>query len=278
MRRSACLVISTLFFLSGLTMSTPAARPDDDDAPAPTRDVLEPPPFDDFVIIPLRVHLLQSEDVADLNCELTDADVRRVLGKVNRIWNVAGIHWGLESIVREPAEGIDAFKAAREASPDGRAPLNVFRTVRPQESRSFDGLHVYYIRRFSVNGVYLGSDFAFVQDTARLREVEGGIDEPIPRVTAHELGHALGLPHRQDRTNLLASGTTGTKLNSKEVETARAKALKQRGAARAADLARDAETAPPERAKLLKTWLEQVPRNGNGEDAPVDRPESSARD
>jgi hypothetical protein len=35
------------------------------------------------------------------------------------------------------------------------------------------------------------------------------------------MGHALDLDHRQDRINLMASGTTGTSLNAAEIETAR---------------------------------------------------------
>ncbi|MEI7821499.1 MAG: matrixin family metalloprotease, partial [Verrucomicrobiota bacterium] len=51
-------------------------------------------------------------------------------------------------------------------------------------------------------------------------------DEPLPRVTSHEIGHALSLSHRQDRTNLMASGTTGFSLNDTEVKAAREIAAK----------------------------------------------------
>jgi len=51
-------------------------------------------------------------------------------------------------------------------------------------------VHIYYIKQFGANGVFLGRAI-FVKDTAALRPVEGGIDEPLPRVTSHELGHAL---------------------------------------------------------------------------------------
>jgi len=77
----------------------------------------------------------------------------------------------------------------------------------------------------SVNGIYLG-EAIFVKDTASLRAVSGGIDEPLPRVTSHELGHAFGLPHRQDTTNLMASGTTGIWLNDEEIQRVRERAKK----------------------------------------------------
>ncbi len=49
---------------------------------------------------------------------------------------------------------------------------------------------------------------------------------PLPRVTSHEIGHALSLNHRQDRTNLMASGTTGFSLNEAEIKAAREMAAK----------------------------------------------------
>ena len=116
-----------------------------------------------------------------------------------------------------PVQGGAGGRAGRRARPVPAA--------RPRRvAARATGMDVYYIHKFAVNGVYLGDRMAFVQETARLRPVPGGIDEPLPRVTAHELGHALGLPHRQDRTNLLASGTTGTTLNEAEVARSREKA------------------------------------------------------
>jgi hypothetical protein len=195
-------------------------------------DVTAPPPAEQFVIVPLRVHVLAG-DAPEVECKLADADVSRILGKVNRVWSVAGVHFGLESIVREPAANADEFKRVRDQI--GSAPLGLYRILRPDNTRAFEGLHVYYVHKMPVNGVWMGEDFAFVQETAKLHEVEGGIDEPVPRVTSHELGHALGLPHRQDRTNLMASGTTGTLLNEAEVKVTREKALKVKGAMSYAD-------------------------------------------
>jgi hypothetical protein len=113
-----------------------------------------------------------------------------------------------------------------------------------------------------VNGVYMSDDFALVQETARLRQVPGGIDEPVPRVTSHELGHALGLQHRQNETNLMASGTTGILLDEAEVKAAREKALKLKGAM-TYEQCRAAAREPGDpcdgnRAERLARWLEGV--------------------
>ncbi len=194
-----------------------------------------------------------------MDCKLSDDDLERILGKVNTIWHPAGIHWGLESIVREPAAQQNRFKTARDLAGKGGVPLGVFRALMPEKTRAEEGLNVYYIHKFSVNGVYLGDRIAFVQETAKLREVEGGIDEPIPRVTAHELGHSLGLPHRQDRTNLLASGTTGTSFNAAEVEKAREIAKKVPGVKSLEELkVLSVKEDQPSRRATLERWIEEV--------------------
>jgi len=242
-----------LLLLVGLLGADPPTSP----------DVTKPPPQEEFLLIPLRIHLLQADDAPEIHCALKDDDITRILGKINNIWHNAGIHFVLESLRREPAENVDRFRLARDLEKNTPAPAGLFRAVLPRDSRQFDGLHIYYIHQFEVNGIYMGSDYSIVQETSALRPVEGGIDEPIPRVSAHELGHALGLRHRQDRTNLLASGTTGTLLNREEVERARSHAIKVPGVQTFADVLAQAEAAESRGdrapAALFRGWLADIP-------------------
>jgi hypothetical protein len=129
------------------------------------------------------------------------------------VWAQAGLHFYLESLVRE--EAVESF--ASGAISNQRSGLL---GLRPTASMASNLFHIYYLKEMLNNGIYF-PEAIFVKDTASLRRVPGGIDEPIPRVTSHELGHAFGLPHRQDNTNLMASGTTGTWLNNAEIRQVR---------------------------------------------------------
>ncbi len=171
--------------------------------------------FQDYLVAPLRVHLLSATNAPDVHTTLTEADVQRILSKVNRVWAQAGIHFYLESLASEPARNAERYAQSWRSGPHH----SVLR-LRPVESRASSLFHVYYLKKMAINGIHF-REANFVKDTASLRPVEGGIDEPLPRVTAHELGHALGLPHRQHRTNLMASGTTGIRLNENEIAVAR---------------------------------------------------------
>ncbi len=174
--------------------------------------------YEDFRDIPVRVHLLQCKEEDALHCRLKEDDVRRVFGKANRIWNMAGLALSLESILTEDAVKPEDF--------DERG-LENFKRTRPAKTCDAGMIHVYYVHRLPTNGVFMGRDAIFVKDTAALRPVKGGVDEPLPRVTSHEIGHAMGLPHRQDTINLMASGTTGWSIQDAEIDTVRSWAVKQ---------------------------------------------------
>ncbi len=171
-------------------------------------------PFEECIVLPIRVHLLASINNSDANTTLQESDIQRIFAKAGRIWLQAGILLLVESIVHEP---ISETNFVREPLTSTRTQL--FSLRRTTNIRA-DLLNVYYLHAFDVNGICF-PDAIFVKDTAALRKVPGGINEPIPRVTSHEIGHALGLDHRQNVTNLMASGTTGIWLNASEQALAR---------------------------------------------------------
>jgi len=193
--------------------------------------------FADFLLAPLRIHLLTATNEPAIHTTLTVKDTDRILGKVNRIWAQAGITFYLESLRVEAAVGpTNYLDRARE---DERATLL---SLRPKDSLATSCFHVFYLKRIRPNGVYFNAQGIFVKDTASLRKTEGGLDEPIPRVTAHELGHALTLPHRQYVTNLMSSGNNGAWLNTAEIQQARAAAGKFPWVKFAPDVLKQAET------------------------------------
>ena len=171
--------------------------------------------FDNFLIVPLRVHLLSASNAPAWHTTLKESDITRILKKVNGIWSQAGIYFHVESVTREEANAQGQYELFQP-----QKNLQWLPRIRPEASCSERLLHVYYVKDLPVNGIHF-MEGNFVKDTASLREVPGGIDEPLPRVTSHELGHALGLMHRQNETNLLASRTTGVSLNEEEIQRAR---------------------------------------------------------
>ncbi len=177
--------------------------------------------FADYLIAPVHVHRLVTKGELNLTTTLEAKDINRIFTKVNRIWGHAGIHLPVQTITTEAAVNPNVYRQNYKSRQ-----LGWMLALRPKASQSTNQFHVYYLKRFLANGVFIGPGGMFVKDTARLRQTEGGVDEPIPRVTSHELGHAVTLKHRQNVTNLLASGTSGWTFNDAEIKQSRLAAEK----------------------------------------------------
>lgn len=175
------------------------------------------------ISIPARIHLLQSDKEPALHTTLTEEDVKRVIGKVNKIWSQANIHIELESIGKTTA--------VNDKVTEKDAAYHWVVSSVPADCLLKNGLNIFYVKDLTDNG-FFSKGLIFVKDTAKLTEVPGGSDEPIPRVTSHEIGHALGLQHRQELTNLMASKKSGFLLNEKEIEIARTTAAEKFGPAK----------------------------------------------
>jgi hypothetical protein len=207
--------------------------------------------FDDWIVAPLRVHLLTASNAPAVHTTLKEADVHRILKKINGIWAQAGISFWIESLVREEALPF---------SPEmGQHNLRGLLALRPEATKATNVFHLYYVKKFSVNGVYLG-EAMFVKDTAALREVPGGIDEPLPRVSSHEIGHAFTLQHCTNESHLMFRGTTGTNLDSVEIRQARDAAKQVPWIQPASAIAKSAaESTHPEEARRFYARLAVIP-------------------
>jgi len=208
--------------------------------------------FGDYLVMPVRVHLLSAKQCDAIQTTLLETDITRILAKVNGVWAQAGLHFYLESAVREEASHQESYKLAARGEDHSQLP-----ELRPPGSKATNMFHIYYLKEMGVNGIFF-PDGIFVKDTASLRTVAGGLDEPLPRVTSHELGHAFGLSLRQDTTNLMASGTTGAWLNEEEIKQARESARKWDWIEPAPDLMKKANTLF--RAKKMKEATELYSR------------------
>ena len=173
--------------------------------------------YDEYRLLPVRFHLLESKQQEPLHCQLSVEDVDRILGKVNGIWQQASIYFYLESVVQETAANQYVIGGFRRT-----VPLQLYPLIRPRQSLAHNMFHLYCIHEFQPNGATIGGhDVIFFKDTASLIPVEGGIDEPLPRVLSHQLGYALSLGNVDDTSYLMANGTTGTLLSEREVFNAR---------------------------------------------------------
>lgn len=157
------------------------------------------------LVLPVRVHLLSAEVAEELNAASTEEEIRQKFLAVNGIWKQAGIRWEIESIVSETAANQDTY--AQWIELDDRRNRQKRRPVMmgllSPEHRLKDGWNLYVIRRFPIpaSGVY------FPELGSVLYAELGRRGETHATVLAHELGHALSLPHtRGVPRNLMRAG------------------------------------------------------------------------
>jgi hypothetical protein len=152
-------------------------------------------PFLPVFHIPLRVHL-------DRSFRPT-SDFKEILDEINHIWwSQAGICFEMQIVMNDRVRplGFDIWFVPHIDSNDSRNGL-------------FDSAHAIYVR-----------------DMPILSAAPRPAKHSAARTAAHELGHALNLPHRQDSDdNLMRSKTYGWHLNGQEIAVARKAAAVQAG-------------------------------------------------
>jgi len=97
--------------------------------------------FNEYLLAPVRVHLLSAKNLPTIQTTLAEKDIARILGKLNGVWAQAGLHFYLESLVREEAIGQETF-AQRATQGVGSGLLE----LRPDASKATRMFHLYYIK------------------------------------------------------------------------------------------------------------------------------------
>lgn len=173
--------------------------------------------FATMLTLPVRVHLMRSEMHDRLQTTLSEADVHGVFQEVNSIWAQAGIRFELGVI--SPLQALD-LPAKRWLVRD----RDWVKSVIPTSGFSSNAIDVCFVKDMGPNGFFYGEPVV-VCENPDYTKVKNGAKNPVARVAAHEFGHVLGLQHRQDHTNLMASARNGFTLNNQEIKDARKRAM-----------------------------------------------------
>lgn len=170
-----------------------------------------------LISLRVRVHLMQSVTNPRLQTTLTEKEVVDLFEEVNAIWGQAGIRFDLEAI--DSLQALD-LAPKRWFIKD----RNWVKSAIPTNRFSPSAIDMCFVKDMGPNGFFYGEPVV-VCENPEFHKVSGGAKNPVARVAAHELGHVLHLQHRQEVTNLMASGKNGISLNAQEIRDARKRAL-----------------------------------------------------
>jgi hypothetical protein len=182
----------------------------------------------DWLEMPVRLALIRSDD-ATLTATAPAPELTAMLDAVNTLWAPACIHFALESTVAVDTDPVlvAAYQDAL-ASRDLTAVARGLRELLPPPGMLDPGVSVFVFRSLGMPrlGRYFDDKDAVAWAHAK---PDGTATQPV--LLAHELGHALGLPHYagDDSAHNLMTASGGdpalmTQLTEDQAQAARAQA------------------------------------------------------
>src|SRR5262249_34675665 len=124
-----------------------------------------------IIKVPGRVHLIQSDETPAMKTTLAETDIRRIFGEVHMVWAQARIQFEIAAIVPLPTNEL-------VVQPETQNEFGRVVKLIPWMKAGAECVEVSYVKEIMPNGFYTSDvDAVVVKDTARLRPVDGGLDE-----------------------------------------------------------------------------------------------------
>lgn len=191
-----------------LAITPPVASPSSTE-PVSNPASASPPQTAAPILLPISVYILDDETGVYSSARTVD-EVETILANANEIWSQAGIELDVQSVQRltVPTSALEGIGRGEFSS--------FFRTAGVDFNiPDLSLINGFYVRAIGgPNGIApSGTRTFFVMDEPSVHD---------ERVTAHEIGHILGLHHTlEDRNRLLYPGTNGMSLTEEESVVAR---------------------------------------------------------
>lgn len=170
------------------------------------RELISAPTDNESITLRVRIHRFRTANEPRLNCSMSDDDIREQMKAVNETWKQASIIWSIESIQNMTPQMPEAFALALSQNREKIAPALIANTQR--ENLLANGFNIVIAENFekTIGGVFIPKPDGVVYFATR-----GPKGLQTPAVLAHELGHALGLPHTifEKNNNLMMGAGSG---------------------------------------------------------------------